>query len=82
MATITLKIPDELNAALEALSARRHVSKSAVVRAALEETLAREADAANAAARWVETWHGCLRGEEEARADDDRLTHLLSKHLR
>ena len=42
MATITLKIPDELNAALKAFSARRRVSKSAVVRAALEEALARE----------------------------------------
>ena len=42
MATITLKIPDELNAALEAVNARRRVSKSAVVRAALEEALARE----------------------------------------
>jgi Arc/MetJ-type ribon-helix-helix transcriptional regulator len=82
MATITLKIPDEMNAALEALSARRHVSKSAVVRAALEETLARETETANAAAHWVETWRGRLRGKEEARADDDRLKHLLSKHLR
>jgi hypothetical protein len=32
-----LEIPDELNAALEVLSAPRRVSKSAVVRAALEE---------------------------------------------
>jgi predicted transcriptional regulator len=82
MATITLKIPDELNAALEALSARRHVSKSAVVRAALEEALARETEAANAAAHWVQTWRGCLHGKEEPRADNDRLAHLLGKHLR
>ena len=82
MATITLKIPDELNAALEVASARQHMSKSAVVRAALEEALALEEKAANAAAVWVGTWRGCLAGREEASPDDARLRHLLSKHVR
>jgi Arc/MetJ-type ribon-helix-helix transcriptional regulator len=76
MATITLKIPDELNAALEAVSARRHVSKSAVVRAALEEALA------GTAARWVGEWRGQLRGRETPAQANDRLAHLLGKHLR
>jgi Arc/MetJ-type ribon-helix-helix transcriptional regulator len=76
MATITLKIPDELNAALEAVSARRRVSKSAVVRAALEEVLA------GAAARWAGEWRGQLRGRETPAQANDRLAHLLEKHLR
>lgn len=82
MATITLKIPDELNAALESVSARRRISKSAVVRAALEEALAREGATAGATARWVAEWRGSLRGKERPAADDDRLAYLLSKHLR
>jgi predicted transcriptional regulator len=82
MATITLKIPDELNAALEAISARRRVSKSAVVRAALEEALAREETLAGAAARWVGEWRGQLRGRETPAQANDRLAHLLEKHLR
>jgi predicted transcriptional regulator len=81
MATITLQILDELNAALEALSARRHVPKSAIVRAALEEALAREEETANAAAHWVAAWRGCLRGKEAPATDDARLAHLLNKHL-
>lgn len=39
MSTITLKIPDETNARLEAISSRRKVSKSKVVRDALEKEL-------------------------------------------
>jgi predicted transcriptional regulator len=77
MATITLKIPDELNAALEAVSARRRVSKSAVVRAALEEALAREEALAGAAARWVGEWRGQLRGRETPAQANDRLGTCL-----
>ncbi len=50
MATLTLKIPDALDAALEAASTRRHMSKSDVVRVALEEALAQEEKAGDAAA--------------------------------
>jgi len=82
MATLTLKIPDALDAALEAASTRRHISKSAVIRAALEEALAQEEKAADAAAVWVATWRGCLSGPEEASPDDERLRHILNKHLR
>ena len=37
MNTLTLKIPDALDAALQLASARRHLTKSAVVRKALEK---------------------------------------------
>ena len=82
MATITLKVPDKLNAALESVSARRRMSKSAVVRAILEEAMAREGAAAGEAARWVAEWRGSLGCKEKPAADDDRLAYLLSKHLR
>ena len=42
MHTITVKIPEKLEAALEEVSARRRVSKSALVRASLEESLKKE----------------------------------------
>lgn len=41
MMTLTLKIPPETNARLEAEARRRHVSKSRVVRDALERSLVR-----------------------------------------
>ncbi len=42
MKTVTLKLPPEIDAALEAVSVRRRTSKSAVLREALERELARE----------------------------------------
>ena len=42
MKTVTLKLPPEIDAALEAVSVRRRTSKSAVLREALEKELARE----------------------------------------
>ena len=42
MKTVTVKLPLEIDAALEAVSARRRVSKSTVLREALEKELARE----------------------------------------
>lgn len=44
MATLTLKVPNETVVRLERLALRRRVSKSAVVREALEEKLRRTAD--------------------------------------
>jgi Arc/MetJ-type ribon-helix-helix transcriptional regulator len=43
MKTVTVKLPPEIDAALEAVSARRRVSKSVVLREALEAALAKEA---------------------------------------
>jgi hypothetical protein len=66
------------------------VSKSAVVREALEQSLGRQAEQAGAAARWVTQWRGRLlasppaagRGKTKAAGPDDRLAHILAKHLR
>ncbi|MBI4757175.1 MAG: ribbon-helix-helix protein, CopG family [Betaproteobacteria bacterium] len=82
MNTLTLKIPDELDAALRAASERRHVSKSALVREALENALAEDMVRGSAAGQWTLRWRGALRGKESAPADDPRLAHLLEKHLR
>lgn len=96
MNAITLKLPDELNDALQQASARRKLSKSAVVREALEQALLRDADAAGAAERWVARWRGSMavpaakrgaRGRVGSKRpvpanDDPRLAHLLAKHLR
>lgn len=82
MNTLTLKIPESLDVALQMASARRHISKSAVVREALENALADELRQIAPAVNWVERWRGVLRGKESAAAADARMTHLLNKHLR
>ncbi|MEI8323754.1 MAG: ribbon-helix-helix protein, CopG family [Betaproteobacteria bacterium] len=82
MNTLTLKIPEALDAALQVASARRHMSKSAVVREALETVLADELKQTGPAANWVSRWRGALRGKESAKPADERVAHILSKHLR
>lgn len=89
MNVLTLKIPDELDAALQTASRARGLSKSALVRQALEQSLNRQAEQAGAAERWVAQWRGRLSKSPAARkgrdtqaaAPDDRLAHLLAKHV-
>ena len=52
MNVITSKPPDDLNAALDEVSRKRGLSKSAVVREALEQSLLGHDVAAGAAERW------------------------------
>jgi len=83
MNAITLKLPDDLRAALNEVSRARRLSKSAVVREALEQSLLAQgaaAAAASAAERWVAQWQGRLALPEAT--DDARLAHLLAKHVR
>ena len=84
MNIISLKLPDDLNAALKEVSRKRGLSKSAVVREALEQSLLAQGVAAGAAERWVAQWQGRLELPEasDAEATDPRLAHLLAKHLR
>jgi predicted transcriptional regulator len=84
MNAITLKLPDELLAALNEVSRKRGLSKSAVVREALERSLLDQGDAAAAAERWVDRWQGRLQLPQPDAVDgsDPRLAHLLRKHLR
>ena len=84
MNVITLKLPDDLNAALKEVSRKRGLSKSAVVREALEQSLVAQGVVASAAERWVAQWQGSLRlpSASEAQPSDPRLAHLLSKHVR
>jgi predicted transcriptional regulator len=82
MNTLTLKIPEELDAALQVASARRQISKSALVREALEKALESELKQATAASRWLSRWRGALRDIPDADVDQARLTHLVNKHLR
>ena len=90
MNTLTLKIPDALDAALQLASARRHLTKSAVVRKALEKELADELSQTTPAANWLEQWRGAFAGQaidpaENTVADtaiDARVAHILRKHLR
>jgi predicted transcriptional regulator len=78
---ITLKLPDDLHAALKEVSAKRRISKSAVVREALEQSLLAQGDKAAAAERWVERWRGRFKEPAGAIADP-RLAHIYAKHLR
>ncbi|HYE37539.1 hypothetical protein [Methylocaldum sp.] len=81
MSTLTLEIPEELDAALRAASARRRVHPSTLVREVLEKALASEAEQPAAASQWLSRWRGSLRDMPEA-DDEARLAHLLKKHLR
>ncbi len=97
MNTLTLKIPDTLQAALERASARRHISKSAMVREALEKLLADELKQGTPAAQWLGQWRGVCAakeggavgektgepsGDPHSATDDARVAHILRKHLR
>ena len=84
MNVITLKLPDDLNAALKEVSRKRGLSKSAVVREALEQSLLAQGVAAGAAERWVAQWQGRLKlpDARDVEATDPRLAHLLAKHVR
>ncbi|MCY7316542.1 MAG: ribbon-helix-helix domain-containing protein [Rubrivivax sp.] len=84
MNAITLKLPDDLNAALNEACRQRGLSKSAVVREALEQSLLKQGDAAGAAERWVARWQGCLKlpKTQGLEKSDPRLAHLLAKHVR
>ena len=84
MNVITLKLPDDLNAALKEVSRKRGLSKSAVVREALEQSLLAQGASAGAAERWVAQWQGRLKlpKARDVEAIDARLAHLLAKHVR
>ena len=84
MHVITLKLPENLNAALKEVSRKRGLSKSAVVREALEQSLLAQGAAGSAAERWVAQWQGRLKlpSAGDAEAADPRLAHLLAKHVR
>ena len=82
MNTLTLKIPESLDAALQMASARRQMTKSAVVREALEAVLADELRQTTPAANWVNRWRGALSGSQANPTADARVAHILRKHLR
>jgi predicted transcriptional regulator len=86
MNTLTLKIPDALGTALQLASARRHMTKSAVVREALEQVLADELKQTTPAANWLGQWRGAFAGKVSNQAEDAvgdaRVAHILKKHLR
>ena len=74
MNVLTLKIPEDLAAALPAASRVRGLSKSAVVREALEQSLARHAQQAGTAERWVAQWRGRLSALPASRASKRKAT--------
>ena len=84
MNAMTLKLPDDLNSALIEVSRKRGVSKSSVVREALEQALLTEQAMADASERWVAQWRGRLQlpAATEVEKTDSRLAHILTKHLR
>lgn len=82
MSTLTLEIPEELDVALRAASARRHIAPSALVREALEKALASEAQPPTAVDQWLSRWRGSLREPPAVVNGEARLAHLLEKHLR
>lgn len=84
MNTLTLKIPVALENALRAASAKRHISKSALVREVLEKTLADELVQGSASAQWVAHWQSAMLVPTKAKSvapQDARMAQLLAKHL-
>ena len=88
MNTLTLKIPQALDDALQIASRRRQISKSAVVRDALERTLSVELKQLGPAAAWLERWRGAVSppidGDYSAMSPappDSRAAHILAKHM-
>ena len=82
MNTLTLKIPQSLDDALQAASAKRHMSKSAIVRDALEKTLAEELTQTGPAAGWTDRWRGIMTSAKLTKSGDERVAHILAKHMR
>lgn len=82
MKTLTVRISQSLDDALQRASVQRHMSKSAMVREALEKTLASELDQGGPAAAWVKQWRGALAAVDTAPPGDARVAHILAKHLR
>jgi predicted transcriptional regulator len=87
MNVLTLKVPESMHAALTATSRARGVSKSALVRQAIEQFLSQPANQAGAASGWVEQWRSSMsapspRSNNKAANQDLRPAHLLAKHLR
>jgi predicted transcriptional regulator len=87
MNAITLKIPEDLDVALNAASQRRGLSKSAIIREALERSLRMPAGAGTPAETWLLQWRGRLgkprrRKSASGRSEDARLADMLAKHVR
>lgn len=82
MNMLTLKIPAALDAALQRASTRRQISKSALVREALEKALLDELKQVEPAVQWLEQWRGLLSEQDAAQPVDERMAHILGKHLR
>lgn len=77
MATITCKIPDRLDAELEAVARRERVSKSEIVRSALEMRLKRTGKAATPSAfDLVRPLSGSLRGPSDLSTNPKYLERL------
>jgi predicted transcriptional regulator len=81
MATITLKLPDEVNETLDHESSRRGISKSALVREAIEMSFLNASRKQLAASQWMEEWRGSLKNVVPDPADE-RLQHLFRKHVK
>lgn len=90
MRTLTVKIPEELDAALRAASQRRRMPRSELVREALHASLADELRETSTAGRWLAQWSGRLEPSKtvaapqatDADSDSGRLHHLLQKHVK
>ena len=83
MNTLTLKIPQALDDALQMASARRQISKSAVVRDALERTLTNELMQLGPATAWLDRWRGAVPMPSTLDLENNsRVAHILGKHAR
>lgn len=80
MTTLTLEIPDELEAALEAASHRRKKSPLVIAREALESALLFEPLPPDRVETWLANWRGRLE-HSGTTGESERLAHLIAKHV-
>ncbi|MFP3940463.1 MAG: ribbon-helix-helix protein, CopG family [Acidobacteriota bacterium] len=77
MKTLSLRVPDELDADLGAAAARKGVSKSFLIREALAELMARESTADRGSAlAGMKDLVGCVEGPEDLSVNPDYLDDL------
>jgi Ribbon-helix-helix protein, copG family len=81
MTTITCKISEKLNAHLEALARRRRVSKSAILRQALEKQVSGRS-AAPSAYDLVKHLCGALRGPKDLSTNPRHMRGFGEQHHR
>jgi hypothetical protein len=67
---------------LQQLFVERQMSKPVAVRTALKKVLVDNSKKTDGATEWVVRWRGIMASSKSTKLKDDRVAHILAKHLR